>query len=377
MITTLSLPDFIHASKDALVIDVRTPAEFEQGHIIDATNLPLFTNEERVLVGTCYKQQGRQPAILLGFELIGGRWAEYIRAVEQILTSTQNNSKKVFVHCWRGGMRSGAMAWALNMYGFDVYVLKGGYKTYRRFCVDTFETPYPIVILSGKTGCAKTSTLLEMQNLGEQVIDLEGLAHHQGSSFGSKGNEYQPSQEQFENNIAHQLCQMDTTKRIWLENESIVIGRREVPRGIFEQMRNAQIIDIQLPSEERIDFLHDDYGVLDKEFLKESVLKISKRLGPNETKISLLAIEENRMKDFIRQVLVYYDKTYQRGQEKREKSTIHSLPLERIAPIENAMAVIACCNQLFGKEISRLFPITQKKQTEKELNNLSQKAYKK
>ncbi len=363
MITQLSIFDFLKASQSELVIDVRTPAEFEQGHIIGATNLPLFTNEERVLVGTCYKQQGRQPAILLGFELIGGRWAEYIRTVEKHLTSVQPNSKKVFVHCWRGGMRSGAMAWALNMYGFDVYVLKGGYKTYRRYCVDTFETPYPIVILSGKTGCAKTNTLLEMQKLGEQIIDLEGLAHHQGSSFGSKGNEYQPSQEQFENTIAHELRQLDTTKRIWFENESIVIGRREVPRGIFEQMRTAQIIDIQLPAEERVDFLNDDYGVLDKEFLKESVLKISKRLGPNETKLSLLAIDENRMKDFIRQVLVYYDKTYQRGQEKREKSTIHSLPLERIAPSENAKTIITYCDEVFGKEVSQFFPMAKMKQT--------------
>ena len=364
MITTLSLPDFIHASKDALVIDVRTPAEFEQGHMIGATSLPLFTNDERVLVGTCYKQQGRQPAILLGFELIGGRWANYIRDVESLLAITQNDRKKVFVHCWRGGMRSSAMAWALNMYGFDVYVLKGGYKTYRRYCVDTFETRYPIIILSGKTGCAKTATLLEMKKLGEQVIDLEGLVHHQGSSFGSKGNDYQPSQEQFENTLAHELRQLDTTKRIWFENESIVIGRREVPRGIFEQMRKAQIIDLQLPVEERVDFLNDDYGVLDKEFLKESVLKITKRLGPNETKLSLQAIDENRMKDFIRQVLVYYDKTYQRSQEKRDKSTIHSLSLHKIDPQENAKIIIAHCTQLFGIDVAQFLTALQTEPSE-------------
>ena len=364
MITTLSLPDFIHASKDALVIDVRTPAEFEQGHMIGATNLPLFTNDERVLVGTCYKQQGRQPAILLGFELIGGRWANYIRDVESLLAITQNDRKKVFVHCWRGGMRSGAMAWALNMYGFDVYVLKGGYKTYRRYCVDTFETRYPIIILSGKTGCAKTATLLEMKKLGEQVIDLEGLVHHQGSSFGSKGNDYQPSQEQFENTLAYELRQLDTTKRIWFENESIVIGRREVPRGIFEQMRKAQIIDLQLPVEERVDFLNDDYGVLDNEFLKESVLKITKRLGPNETKLSLQAIDENRMKDFIRQVLVYYDKTYQRSQEKRDKSTIHSLSLHKIDPQENAKINIAHCTQLFGIDVAQFLTALQTEPSE-------------
>ena len=371
MITTLSLPDFIHASKDALVIDVRTPAEFEQGHIIGATNLPLFTNDERVLVGTCYKQQGRQPAILLGFELIGGRWADYIRDVESLLAITQNERKKVFVHCWRGGMRSGAMAWALTMYGFDVYVLKGGYKTYRRYCVDTFETRYPIIILSGKTGCAKTATLLEMKKLGEQVIDLEGLAHHQGSSFGSKGNDYQPSQEQFENTLAHELRQLDTTKRIWFENESIVIGRREVPRGIFEQMRKAQIIDMQLPIEERVDFLNDDYGVLDHEFLKESVLKITKRLGPNETKLSLQAIDENRMKDFIRQVLVYYDKTYQRSQEKRDKTTIHSLSLNTLDPQENAKILVAHCTHLFGIDVAQFLPAIQTELSQQSTTNLS------
>ena len=371
MITTLSLPDFIHASKDALVIDVRTPAEFEQGHIIGATNLPLFTNDERVLVGTCYKQQGRQPAILLGFELIGGRWANYIRDVESLLAITQNERKKVFVHCWRGGMRSGAMAWALTMYGFDVYVLKGGYKTYRRYCVDTFETRYPIIILSGKTGCAKTATLLEMKKLGEQVIDLEGLAHHQGSSFGSKGNDYQPSQEQFENTLAHELHQLDTTKRIWFENESIVIGRREVPRGIFEQMRKAQIIDMQLPVEERVDFLNDDYGVLDHEFLKESVLKITKRLGPNETKLSLQAIDENRMKDFIRQVLVYYDKTYQRSQEKRDKTTIHSLSLNTLDPQENAKILVAHCTHLFGIDVAQFLPAIQTELSQQSTTNLS------
>ncbi len=329
----------------------------------------FFINEERVLVGTCYKQQGRQPAILLGFELIGSRWADYIRDVEKTLAIAQKESKKVFVHCWRGGMRSGAMAWALNMYGFDVFVLKGGYKTYRRLCVDTFEAPYPIVILSGKTGCAKTATLLEMKKLGEQVIDLEGLAHHQGSSFGSKGIDYQPSQEQFENTLAHELRQLDTTKKIWFENESIVIGRREVPRGIFEQMRTAQIIDLQLPAEERVGFLNDDYGVLDKEFLKESVLKITKRLGPNETKLSLQAIDENRMKDFIRQVLVYYDKTYQRSQEKRDKSTIHPLSLDKIDPQGNAKAIVAHCNQLFGSEVSQFLPTLQTKPSENSITN--------
>ena len=367
MINQLSLAEFLEASKNQIILDVRTPLEYEQGHIIDALNLPLFTNEERVLVGTCYKQEGRQPAILLGFELIGGRWANYIRQVSDLLkanSTTTNKSNKVFVHCWRGGMRSGAMAWALSMYGFDVYVLKGGYKVCRKYYLEALDKEYPIIILSGKTGSAKTDTLLAMKNKGEQVIDLEGMVNHQGSSFGSKGDEYQPSQEQFENCLAHELMQLDIRKRIWFENESIVIGKRVIPPHIFKQMRVAKIIDLKLPLTERLHFLDQDYGTLNPDFLKESVLKISKRLGPNETKITLQAIDENRMKDFIAQVLVYYDKTYQRSQEKRDPSSIYVLALDKIAPEKNAETIIGFCNEMIGNDVSKLM-----NQVENEIND--------
>jgi len=366
MITYLSIADFVQASKNELIIDVRTPLEFEQGHIIGAINIPLFTNEERVLIGTCYKQQGRQPAILLGFELVGSRWSEYIRTVESVLHQRFNSDqddqqRKIFIHCWRGGMRSGSMAWALSMYGFNVNVLTGGYKSYRRYYLDTLEKNYPFIILSGKTGCAKTITLLEMQQVGEQVIDLEGIAKHQGSSFGSKGIDQQPSQEQFENMIANELLQLDLNKRIWLENESVVIGQRALPPVIFEQMRHAHIIDMQIPLQDRIHFLNDDYGKLPPEFLKHAVLKISKRLGPNETKLSIQAIDEGRMKDFIQQVLVYYDKTYLRSQLKRLPETIHSLPLDELNPEVNAKKIIAYCNELFSDDIQSLHEACQSK----------------
>ncbi|MBP6623784.1 MAG: tRNA 2-selenouridine(34) synthase MnmH [Chitinophagaceae bacterium] len=341
MITSLSLSDFLTQATNSLVIDVRTPAEFEQGRIFDAVNIPLFTNEERVLVGTAYKQQGRQPAILLGFELIGARWAQYIRDIENLLKEKSlPPTTKILVHCWRGGMRSAAMAWALQMYGFKVATLQGGYKTYRKFCVAQFDTNYKFLVLGGKTGSAKTSTLLEMKSLGEQVIDLEGLACHQGSSFGSKGIDNQPSQEQFENLVAHELSHMDKNKWIWLENESITIGRRAIPLPIFKQMRLAQVIDMQVPLEARVDFLFEDYGHLDPAFLKQSVINITKRLGPLQTKMILQAIDENRLKDFIRQTLVYYDKTYSQGKTARIADTVHSLELDSTDSTSNALAVI-------------------------------------
>lgn len=346
MITTLPVRDFLAASDGELIIDVRTPAEFAQGSIRHARNLPLFSNEERALVGTAYKQQGREKAILLGFELVGGKWADFIRQVEK-----WTGHKKVFVHCWRGGMRSGAMAWALSLYGFDVYLLKGGYKAYRRDCHSYFTKHYPFVILSGKTGCAKTATLQEMRKLGEQVIDLEELAQHQGSAFGSMGRMVQPSQETFENLLSEELRQMDLSRRIWLENESVYIGKRGIPNFLFDQMRHTHIIDMVIPVDERVRFLETEYGTLDPTFLKESVLRITKRLGPNETKLTVQAIEEGRMGDFIRQVLVYYDKTYQKSREDRAQEKIHTLELPVIDPSANAHKVIAYCNTLFGNDI--------------------------
>lgn len=341
MIRQLDIATFLAESVGELILDVRTPAEFEQGHIIGAENLPLFTNDERVLVGTCYKQKGRQPAILLGFELIGDRWAHYIRTVEEKCKARSSQvSNRIFVHCWRGGMRSGAMAWALSLYGFEVCLLKGGYKTYRNDCLETLQQNYPILILGGKTGCAKTPILLEMKKQGEQVIDLEGLAQHQGSSFGSKGYLQQPTQEMFENSLAHELKQQDPSKPIWLENESRGIGKRIIPPAIFAQMRDAKVIQIEMPYEDRLAFLYNDYGLLDRDFLKLSIEKIAKRYGPNETKLTLQAIDEGRIHDFIRMVLKYYDKTYEKSQDKRLPGTTYPLSFTAMNPAINAKEII-------------------------------------
>ena len=121
---------------------MRTPAEFIQGHVPTAHNIPLFSNEERVEVGTTYKQQGRESAILLGFDLTGPKWSGFIKQALEIAPD-----KKIIVHCWRGGMRSSAMAWALDLYGFEVYLLEGGYKAYRRWGLDYFSTPCQFMIL--------------------------------------------------------------------------------------------------------------------------------------------------------------------------------------------------------------------------------------
>ena len=341
MTKQLSILDFLEAAKNVPIADVRSPAEFEQSHIDNAFNLPLFTNEERAIVGTTFKQEGREPAILKGFELIGPRWADYIRMAE-----SHCPDKKILVHCWRGGMRSAAMAWALSLYGFEVAVLKNGYKAYRNYCLSILENTFPFVVLGGYTGSAKTETLQELQKLDEQVIDLEKIANHQGSSFGSKGSLIQPSQEQFENELGIALSGMDINKKIWIENESVLIGKRVIPASIFRQMNEAPVIHLQIEQEARINFLYSVYGILDKAFLTTAVINISKRLGPNETKLILQAINENRLRDFIRLTLVYYDRTYSHGLQKRPFDQIHVLEVQNVTPIENAKKIIHFYNKI-------------------------------
>jgi tRNA 2-selenouridine synthase len=150
----------------------------------------------------------------------------------------------------------------------------------------------------------------------------------------------QPSQEQFENLFAIELQKMDFSKSIWLEDESVTIGKRVIPKPIWDQMRNAKVIKVEIPKEERIDFLNKEYGSLNKDFLKSAVLGIAKRLGPLETKLTLQAIDEDRMKDFINQVLVYYDKAYMKGIKTRLEESVTIISLDTISAQQNAKLIL-------------------------------------
>ncbi len=335
MIQTQNIVDFLEQAKITPVIDVRTPLEFEHAHIPGALNLPIFSNEERVQVGTTYKKIGREEAILLGFDFTGPKWSGFIKQALEIAPD-----KKIAVHCWRGGMRSGAMAWALNLYGFKVYLLEGGYKKFRNWVLEKFTEQFPVIILGGMTGSGKTQILHELKNQGEQVIDLEDLAQHQGSSYGSMGKLVQPSQEQFENLLATELDQIDKSKSLWLEDESLTIGKRFIPNPLFNQMRAAPVYKLDIPLQERTNFLVEVYGALDKDFLVECTQRIGKRLGPEQTRDSINAIRENRMEDFIKLVLIYYDKTYSAGQSKRLPDTVKLIPCPDTNAINNARLLL-------------------------------------
>jgi tRNA 2-selenouridine synthase len=313
------------------VADVRTPAEFAHGHIPGAVNLPLFSNDERIAVGTTYKQQGREAAILLGFELTGPKWAACIRQALDFAPA-----KKIALHCWRGGMRSAAMAWALDLYGFEVHSIRGGYKSFRRWALRQFQHTYQLSVIGGMTGSGKTRILNRLHQSGEQTIDLEDLAQHCGSTYGSLNRLIQPTQEQFENNLAAQLCTCDGQRPIWIEDESQNIGKCLLPKPLWTQLRNAPLLDLQVPLEHRVAALLEEYGHLDRQFLVDSTERIARRLGPEQTKFAITAIREGRMADFIRQVLVYYDKTYRKGLVSRDPNMIIPVATSTGDPAINA-----------------------------------------
>lgn len=321
MIKEIPANTFIQQNEDYALLDVRAPAEFEKGHIPDAHNLPLLSNEERAKVGITFKEKGRKEAILKGFDLTGDKWRDYI---EKALKIAPN--QKTCLHCSRGGLRSSIMAWALDLYGFDVRIIEGGYKSYRHWVLHQFEKKYPFLILGGMTGSQKTNILNELQKTGEQVIDLEELANHQGSVFGSMNRMKQSTQQQFENGLAAQLTNMSKQKPIWIEDESRTIGKRVVPGFVFEQMQAAPLIKMQVSKKQRVEFLVQQYGVLDKGFLIQSTKRIHKRLGPQRTQNAIKAIKGDRMADFIKNVLIYYDKAYKHGISKRDESSV--FPIE-------------------------------------------------
>lgn len=332
------IDEFLKLSETHPVLDVRTPDEYTQGHIPGALNLPLFSNEERAIVGTLYKQEGKQPAVLKALEIVGPKLHEYVKQAIQL-----NKTDTFLVHCWRGGMRSGSMAWFLETYGFKCIVLKGGYKKYRKLVLETCEQKKNIVVLGGKTGTGKTIILHQLQKQGEQIIDLEKLAHHKGSSFGSLGEQEQCSQEQFENDLSFELSKIDASKKCWIENESRKIGKNILPAGLWEQMRNAIVVSIELPSEERINYLVKEYGKFTKEELSNAITRIGKRLGGQHVKRAIEAIEEGDHKTAFEICLVYYDKTYNYGEQQREKERIIHCGFEKMNVEEIAKTIKSIC----------------------------------
>jgi tRNA 2-selenouridine synthase len=327
----IDIEQLFELQKDRVIIDVRTPAEFAQGHISGAYNLPLFTDEERVVVGTIYKKQSPEKALLKGLEFTGKKMPTYIKQARKIAPD-----KKLIVHCWRGGKRSGSMAWLLDLAGFDVVTIEGGYKAYRTFIHNFFEKPFHFKVLGGKTGTGKTEILKKLESCGEQIIDLEGLANHKGSAFGALGQQPQPITEIFENLLFDCLKMLDSTKPIWVENESRGIGRVFIPQGIWNQMRKSVLHIVEIPHELRLIRSVNDYRSDNKSELMAVFEKIERKLGGKNCQEAIRALEHDDYKTAAEIALVYYDKTYQFSQDRSSFSAIHHFNFDHADMMEIA-----------------------------------------
>lgn len=328
MPTPLAIYDFLQGSGP--VLDVRSPGEYERGHIPGAVSFPLFTDDERARVGTCYKQVGREAAVELGFDIAGPKCGEFIRAAKALAPDY-----KVRVHCWRGGMRSGGSGWILELAGFTVHLLDGGYKAYRRWVRETLATPKPILILGGMTGSGKTQILHELAALGELVLDLEGLANHRGSSFGALLLPPQPSTEHYENLLAEQWAQFGNERSIWLEAESRRVGTCRIPDELFVQMEAAPAVEVVRSLEERLDLLVAIYGEASTEGLVEATQRIQKRLGGDRTQTAIQHIQTGNLRDACAIILDYYDRAYRHDLERRPRD-IPQIDISDLTPAASA-----------------------------------------
>lgn len=329
--------------RSSIIIDVRSPAEFEHAHIPSALNIPLFDNEQRAMIGTTYKKQSREAAIKAGLPLFGNKMLPMIESVEAWIKNRQkeNDLKKptIYVHCWRGGMRSAAVAWLLDLYGYKVIQLTGGYKAYRNWVLAQFTIPYSLKVVGGYTGSGKTEILHALQEKNYAVIDLEGIAHHKGSAYGAIGQLPQPSQEMFENLLAEKLWEVNKKqKSIWIEDESQRIGTVLIPTPLFHLMRNSTCYFMTIPFEQRLNFIVEGYGSFDQKSLIEATMRIQKRLGGLETQTAVDFITAGALKEAFSILLKYYDKWYEKNTKKEVLPTIELIPVssEIVDPIHNA-----------------------------------------
>jgi tRNA 2-selenouridine synthase len=346
MIKKLAIEEFVQLSQQYLIVDVRSPSEYTHAHIPTAVNIPLFTDEERKIVGTAYKQQSRELAIKVGLDFFGPKMKTIVELIEQFIKDSSPNATTtiphppIYIHCARGGMRSAAVAWLLDLYGFKINSLVGGYKAFRNWTLQQFEKKYELKILGGNTGSGKTYLLQELGKT-KNIIDLEGLASHKGSAFGSIGMPQQPSQEMFENLLAMQLYLTPKEQQIWLEDESQRIGNTLLPNALWNQMRQAPVYFINIPFEERLKHICQEYGNLPKEELASSITKISKRLGGLETKTALAFLEENDVESCFSILLKYYDKHYQKGLQNRQNlnELLTTIELQAVDSEHNAKKI--------------------------------------
>lgn len=297
--------DFFKQSRGAVILDTRSPSEFDAGHIPGSVSFPLFTDEERAAVGTTYKKSGQQKAILEGLQFVGPRMTEMCKKADRLA-----KGKPVYLYCWRGGMRSKSVEWLLSTFGLEVHRLEGGYKAYRTWMYEQFDKSRTFITLGGLTGCGKTEILHGLENQGEQILDLEELAGHKGSAFGNLAGAPQPTTEHFQNKLLDALLKLDEALPTWVEDESQHIGQVWINEQFYDQFKASPLVVLERPMSERVEHLCKVYADEDITSLALGFEKISKRLGGQHVKRAIESLQQNDFATAAEIALNYYDKSY-------------------------------------------------------------------
>ena len=315
----IKIYNYLENREDYVVIDVRSPLEFQEDHIEGAINVPLLDNEERKIIGTIFKEKGMRIAKEKARELVLPTLSQKLATVHRILNET---NKKCLVYCFRGGDRSKIMATLLAFESGGIHRLDGGYKAFRKEVVRFFnEEEMPtLYVLYGLTGAGKTDILLALEKKGLPVIDLEGLANHRGSVFGHIGLNKQPTQKRFETLLYFKI--MDKNPFYIVEGESKKIGRMAIPCSFYNQMLNGKPYLINCSINERVKRLNKEYGShfeSDKKIIDEALNYLTIRLGRNTIKeIQTLLVNKEVQAAIERLLIEYYDVLYEKNRKKEK-----------------------------------------------------------
>ncbi len=304
-------PEKIYQLEDKVLVDIRSPSEYQEFHIPGAINLPLFEDEEKRLIGLIYRRDGVDRAKHLGYEIAESKLEGLLKRFKDL----KERYRHVVVYCWRGGLRSQELCKVLQSMGVEVLRIEGGYRAYREFILREMERILEgksFIVLAGKTGVGKTRILRKLREEGYPVVDLEGLAKDRGSAFGKMGIRERVSQKMFDALLYESLLRAESDL-IFTEDESRVIGNIHLPEAFWRKKEEGVYVEIEASLEKRVKNLLEEYTKFEgwQEEAKESLLRIRRYLGEKNYSLALELLSKERVEEFAEFLIrEYYDKTY-------------------------------------------------------------------